>query len=398
MMAKRLRVSSDNEGDRLSVLPQNILSNILSRLPTNEAVRTSLLSKKWKHHWTTVYNLNFTFDDFCEFADDLDDDLDGHNNDDNDNVDLNGNNDNDDNIEFDEELYSAMLRQRAEQFSNFVDRILIFHGGADANTNYSLHRFVLRCSPSCTPFFTGVSRIASWIYTALSRNVGTLEIDFPKTNLVLPPRRYTHFDLHELRLLSQITVTVPNDNLFSTLRTIDFNNVKIKNIGRPVVGRRRFALKFPLLETLFIRSCKWIDMTSVKFDAPLLRDFNMTYDGYRCEADYDPDADADDDGDDENNNNNSNYRLLKGFVFEISSSKLVNFKANGNLTEDYVLPKRCNIQTATFHLFFKTQWTASGHRIAATLKQMNAKLKHLVLSGATLTVSISLFYFSMQSK
>lgn len=45
--------------DRLSSLPQDVLSYILSLMPTKFAVRTSLLSKTWRYTWTFVHNLDF---------------------------------------------------------------------------------------------------------------------------------------------------------------------------------------------------------------------------------------------------------------------------------------------------------------------------------------------------
>ncbi|KAK1355622.1 FBD domain-containing protein [Heracleum sosnowskyi] len=45
--------------DRISVLPRNILEIILCFLPIRDAVRTSVLSRSWRHCWTTVPNLVF---------------------------------------------------------------------------------------------------------------------------------------------------------------------------------------------------------------------------------------------------------------------------------------------------------------------------------------------------
>ncbi|KAJ8628461.1 hypothetical protein MRB53_021768 [Persea americana] len=45
--------------NRISSLPESILLHILSFMDTNDAVRTGILSKSWRHLWTSVPNLNF---------------------------------------------------------------------------------------------------------------------------------------------------------------------------------------------------------------------------------------------------------------------------------------------------------------------------------------------------
>ncbi|KAJ4801540.1 F-box family protein [Rhynchospora pubera] len=48
--------------DFLSSLPSEILANILVKLPIKEAVRTSILSSKWKYSWTLIPDLVFKWD------------------------------------------------------------------------------------------------------------------------------------------------------------------------------------------------------------------------------------------------------------------------------------------------------------------------------------------------
>ncbi|KAJ0435479.1 putative F-box domain, FBD domain, leucine-rich repeat domain superfamily [Helianthus annuus] len=50
---------SENVEDRLSGLPEEIHSHILSLMPTKYAVRTSILSKRWRYSWMFVTNLDF---------------------------------------------------------------------------------------------------------------------------------------------------------------------------------------------------------------------------------------------------------------------------------------------------------------------------------------------------
>ncbi|KAJ9563550.1 hypothetical protein OSB04_008710 [Centaurea solstitialis] len=56
--AKKMSSTNDNV-DRLSSLPEEVVSHILSLMPTNFSVRTSILSKRWRYSWTLVHNLDF---------------------------------------------------------------------------------------------------------------------------------------------------------------------------------------------------------------------------------------------------------------------------------------------------------------------------------------------------
>ncbi|KAJ0815070.1 putative F-box domain, leucine-rich repeat domain superfamily, F-box-like domain superfamily [Helianthus annuus] len=50
---------NENADDKLSTLPEEVVALILSLMPTKFAVRTSILSKSWRHRWTLVTNLDF---------------------------------------------------------------------------------------------------------------------------------------------------------------------------------------------------------------------------------------------------------------------------------------------------------------------------------------------------
>ncbi|CAM8884316.1 unnamed protein product [Rhodiola kirilowii] len=58
--------------DRISDLPNSVIDNILSRVPLRVAVRTSILSRKWRLHWTRVENLVLDHHFFDEILSGLD--------------------------------------------------------------------------------------------------------------------------------------------------------------------------------------------------------------------------------------------------------------------------------------------------------------------------------------
>ncbi|KAK9946393.1 hypothetical protein M0R45_011861 [Rubus argutus] len=65
-MEKKRRVFKLEE-DRISELPDSVLCHILSFLPTLYAVRTTVLSTRWKSLWTCVSSLDFDQRDFPGF-------------------------------------------------------------------------------------------------------------------------------------------------------------------------------------------------------------------------------------------------------------------------------------------------------------------------------------------
>ncbi|CAK7327897.1 unnamed protein product [Dovyalis caffra] len=53
--------NSTSACDKISELPSNVMEDILKRLPQKEAMRTSILSTKWRYKWLTVPQLVFEY-------------------------------------------------------------------------------------------------------------------------------------------------------------------------------------------------------------------------------------------------------------------------------------------------------------------------------------------------
>ncbi|KAK7842492.1 putative f-box protein [Quercus suber] len=72
---KRLKHAPILEEDRISTLPDSILLSILCFLPTKDAIKTGVLSKRWSYLWTSVPSLSFEdgsfqcIDDFTSAVD-----------------------------------------------------------------------------------------------------------------------------------------------------------------------------------------------------------------------------------------------------------------------------------------------------------------------------------------
>lgn len=329
------------EEDRLSDLPEDILINILSRLTTKDAQKTCVLSMQWELKWTKLHNLNFN---------------DTH--------------------------FPWRGRTKIEQFSLFVDRVLML------NRTIPLQSFYLSCSPSSPPpplpiIIYDPIRINSWITAALIRDAEFIVIDACSQATVLP--RYTHFNgppsrVKELIILSPLTVRIPDNDLFATITKLDFSHVDL--LGTPTIddiggdpaeegggrGGQLLVLKLPVLEYLNMFCCKWRKANFVKFEVPMLSSFNMTM-------------------------MDRNYifrEFSRAFVFNIcGGSKLREINLSGNLSESYDFLVSSPVQNASIKLmFFPRNWVDTGIRIATTLKQMMTLLS-LELSGESLNVSSS---------
>ncbi|XP_076889028.1 F-box/LRR-repeat protein At3g26922-like [Bidens hawaiensis] len=62
-------LSDVSEGtDRLSVLPDDLILKIFSFVSSKDAVKTSVLSPRWRYAWTSVRHLSFSSDDFSTMA------------------------------------------------------------------------------------------------------------------------------------------------------------------------------------------------------------------------------------------------------------------------------------------------------------------------------------------
>ncbi|KAK9052828.1 hypothetical protein SSX86_029458 [Deinandra increscens subsp. villosa] len=60
------KMKMNEENDRLSSLPDDLIHKILSFIDIKEAIGTSILSSRWRFIWTSMQYLNFSCDDFSK--------------------------------------------------------------------------------------------------------------------------------------------------------------------------------------------------------------------------------------------------------------------------------------------------------------------------------------------
>ncbi|KAL3843744.1 hypothetical protein ACJIZ3_001147 [Penstemon smallii] len=213
---KHLKIGCTNDESRLSNLPDSIISQILSCLPTKDAVQTSVLSKDWEYKWTSIYNI------------DIDD----------------------------KKLFS---RQKSKKmtFVNFVERILLL--------SRNMKCFRLSCSEKYE-----ATRLTTWMSAVLRRNVECFEVICLQSDIVLPRSLLSCPSLRKLKLNLPCTFRVPSKNCFPNLKILYLEGVEILNENSNTAS---LEFTFPVLDTFHLVRCKWLNVKIVKIYAPAMTTF-----------------------------------------------------------------------------------------------------------------------------
>ncbi|KAL3838744.1 hypothetical protein ACJIZ3_023335 [Penstemon smallii] len=220
--SKKSRKNDGNGGeDRISNLPGNVISNILSLMSTKDAVRTSVLSKDWEYNWASIFNI------------DIDD----------------------------SKLYSKKKADKDTTFVNFVERILLH--------SQNIKSFSLTC---CEKYDS--NRMTACISAVLRRNVESLKVNYPHNGIILPRSLLNCTSLRKLELKLPCIFKVPVSNCFySNLTNLYLDRVEFVN---ECSNSNQLIFTFPVLEKFELRSCKWLNMKLVEIYAPRLTKFTST--------------------------------------------------------------------------------------------------------------------------
>ncbi|XVF27834.1 hypothetical protein REPUB_Repub14bG0143300 [Reevesia pubescens] len=230
---KNLKVGLEQNFDegrgRICCLPDTVLNHILSFLPTKEAVRTSVLSKRWQFMWTSITKLNF-----------------------------------------DEQVYMFKDDERAKRrriFMNFVERVLLLCESPN------IEEFSLICE-----VLSDESRINSWISAAVRHKVQRLTLHFPREmddrSFMLPHCLFTCESLKELDVDIPYVLKLPSYICFPSLKILN-----LENITFPDAHSAQFFSACPNLMKLSLRDCLW-NVKAVHISAPMLENVDIYEGGY----------------------------------------------------------------------------------------------------------------------
>jgi hypothetical protein len=207
--------------DMISSLHESILGQILSIIPTMNAVRTSVLSRRWIKVWTSISNLQFD-DSF---------------------------------------LYSEKKKMQKEQFVNFVEKVL-FHF-----TNSNIENFSLCLSSHQYDS----SQIGEWISFILKRGVKKVRIQYADKVLLSSNSLFSCNSLVELTLQMTCTLNLPISVCLRNLQKLSISGIKF--VSDSSTYSKDITLSFPILKDFEARGCEWSQ--NISLHVPLLERFSI---------------------------------------------------------------------------------------------------------------------------
>ncbi|KAG4394992.1 hypothetical protein AAZX31_20G130400 [Glycine max] len=214
------KVNVDGHKDWIGNLPNEIIQHILSLLPTKDAVKTSVLSRRWHSQWMFVRNL-----DFAEFP--------------------------------------PNMNQKRKLFMDFVDRVIALRKPLDLNL------FALVCE-----VFTDASRINSWVCAAVKHNVQHLLLVLDQIHLEpleLPHCLFTCDTLRKAFIVADILLNLPSSIHFSNLKLLTLQYVVFPGYE----STQRLFSGLPVLEELTLDSCCWLNVEIVTIALPMLKKLDI---------------------------------------------------------------------------------------------------------------------------
>lgn len=228
-------MSKTLDHDRISALPDALLGEILSHLPTKYAVASSILSKRWRYLFSSIPNI------------DIDDSLlvNPHNS-----------------------SSSSSSPIISTNFINFVFKVLLLRNDPH------IHTFRLKCAA-----LYDNSIITAWICAVIWRNIKELDIHVSMNEFgTLPVEILTCKTLETLKLRRDFVLNVPCSVNLPNLKLLRLDLIKLTDDE----SVRTLFSGCPVLEDLGIFKCTLDNIRVLDISVALLKKFTLNY----CQGDY----------------------------------------------------------------------------------------------------------------
>ncbi|MED6192940.1 hypothetical protein PIB30_014510 [Stylosanthes scabra] len=208
----------ENTCKNLSDLPNALIYEILSKLPTKDAVRTSVLSKYWRHQWRYIYKFDLK-----------------------------------------EESH-----ERREDFKEFVKSVL-----RGCHNSLCLTKFSLSCDVSNDAALVNV-----WLQAFINRGIEELILDFRrvKGQLTFPEDVFDSPTLTKFHLSMPFCFILPPRYDFKNLKELILKNVVFQDGG----STYQLFSGCRSLEDLTLIDCNWMNVESVYISCPLLQNLTIS--------------------------------------------------------------------------------------------------------------------------
>lgn len=207
----------DSGGKSINDLPDVLLRHILSFLVTRDAVRTSILSRKWEHLWKSLSNLEF---------------------------------------------HQYLFKAKTTIFMNSVERVLLLRDSSN------IEKFTLTCR------IDDATRTRIWVSAAVNRNVKELCVDFSEgdesESFVFPLCLFTCATLTKLEITSHGVLRLPSSIPLPCLKILSLQHVVF-----PDEDSTQQILNLRTLEELEICFCDWKNLKAITISAPKLRSLDI---------------------------------------------------------------------------------------------------------------------------
>lgn len=215
----RLHSKTEAELDKISNLPGHVIDQILSHLPIRDAVRSSVLSRKWRYKWATIPCL--VFDNQCLSASSQDQNF------------------------------------VKNKLVNIIDHVLLLHKGP-------VHKFKLSHRD-----LLGVTDIDRWILFISRSSIKEFILEIWKGQRYKPPScLFDCQNLIHLELFNCLLKPPSAFNGFKKLRSLDLQHITIvQDVFENLIS------SCPLLERLTLMN--FTGVTHLNINAPNLQFFDI---------------------------------------------------------------------------------------------------------------------------
>ncbi|KAI3877777.1 hypothetical protein MKX03_019217 [Papaver bracteatum] len=237
MTRSKTKLLRNENMDRISDLPDCLIQHILSFLPTECAVSTTVLSKRWNNLWIHVPILDFN-----------------HSNE-------------EDSDEEDSDEKEAIWEAKANMFMDFVDSVL------NHRKMLTIQKFCLTCDNA---YFDDI-RVKEWISAALKCKVEEMHLSVTWPYAMFPIGLFTSESLIKLHIYF-----LWNEQEYCTLdlqQPIYFPRLKILQLSSVIFEDEILVAQLfsncPLLEDLCLIDCIWEDVYHINISAPSLKSFTL---------------------------------------------------------------------------------------------------------------------------